>query len=362
MLPFSTILEYGNKVLTRFVKVQITSDTIFGLTNLGTLYAIGLNSYNVAGSEISTTEWTVVNTSVIDMVTGKGHIVVLKDNKKLYSCGSNQYGQLGLGHNNNVNTFTEIDVSFIPKKLGEPGSYNDQTWVIDTDGNGYVAGNGVYNNNGMGSSNRNIFTKQEALSSIGTIKKITHAIGGTHVLFDKGDLYACGRNVNGNLGLGTLNDISTFTFVRGNVKDVFANYYFSAIITSDNTCMMCGVGWTSSGTAQRNNNLSSYSTFSTNVISVSTTGSPYVNGSDIGQSGVLLTLNDNTSKGIGFNKNSMLGTSNSTGTIATLTDALSTVDSGTGNENFMCTISNGKIYVCGIFANITYSTPTEIIL
>ena len=45
------------------------------------------------------------------MVTGSSSFYVLTENGKIYSCGYNEYGQLGLGNDycKDVNTLTEIN-------------------------------------------------------------------------------------------------------------------------------------------------------------------------------------------------------------------------------------------------------------
>jgi alpha-tubulin suppressor-like RCC1 family protein len=46
------------------------------------------------------------------IVCGDSHSIILTENDELYVCGSNIFGQLGLGDNNNRNLYTKLENNF----------------------------------------------------------------------------------------------------------------------------------------------------------------------------------------------------------------------------------------------------------
>ena len=116
---------------------------------------------------------------------GHGHTMILMKSGELWSCGYNNYGQLGLGSKTTQKTFRYClkNVEFVAC------GYNF-TFVIKTDGT----------------------------------------------------LWSCGRNNKGQLGLGNTTDVSYFEQVTSDVKFVSCGYDFTYIIKNDGTLWSCGDG------------------------------------------------------------------------------------------------------------------------
>ena len=95
---------------------QIVSgyDHIFILKNDGSVWACGRNTYGDLGLNTATTVPTTSFTQVTinaddvkDIVCGKDHSFILKNDGTVWSCGYNNYGQLGLNNTSNVSIFTK---------------------------------------------------------------------------------------------------------------------------------------------------------------------------------------------------------------------------------------------------------------
>ena len=94
-----------------------SSHIIFRLAN-GTVYACGINNAGQLGlghnNPVNTpTPLTTLPkvSPVVEIACGYGYTVFRLENGAVYSCGLNHDGELGLGHNNFVNIPTQLTVS-----------------------------------------------------------------------------------------------------------------------------------------------------------------------------------------------------------------------------------------------------------
>ena len=83
------------------------------LKNDGTLWSCGLNNYGQLGlgDDYNRTTFTQVTTNINDIkeiYCGDYHTIILENDGTLWGCGYNEYGQLGLGDTTNRTTFTQI--------------------------------------------------------------------------------------------------------------------------------------------------------------------------------------------------------------------------------------------------------------
>ena len=87
-------------------------DYTFILKNDGSVWACGYNSSGQLGLGDATnkSKFTQVTTNISDVkqiACGYARTSILKNDGSVWSCGSNNSGQLGLGDTTNRNTFTE---------------------------------------------------------------------------------------------------------------------------------------------------------------------------------------------------------------------------------------------------------------
>jgi alpha-tubulin suppressor-like RCC1 family protein len=82
--------------------------------------------------------------------------MILTKNNELYACGSNEYGQLGLGDTHDHDIFTKVDIPNVSTVTS--GEYH--TMIITKDNELYSCGCNDVGQLGLGDrKHRNIFTK-----------------------------------------------------------------------------------------------------------------------------------------------------------------------------------------------------------
>jgi len=131
------------------------------------------------------------------MSSSGGHSLFLDYNGNVWSCGSNDYGQLGTG--GLANRYKPWKVEGLNNVEAVSVGY-DHSLFLDRDGQVWGCGNNYNGQLGLGDfGNRDIPTKIESLQNV-----IAISAAGKHSLFlDKdGKVWACGYNNEGQLGLG----------------------------------------------------------------------------------------------------------------------------------------------------------------
>ena len=168
------------------------------------------------------------------------HSLILKKDGTLWSCGNNQYGQLGLGDTTNRNTFTQIVTNTDDIKSVYCGGYH--TLILKNDGTLWNCGFNDCGQLGLGdTTNRVTFT--QITTNADNIKQVCCGVSHTLILKNDGTLWGCGYNEFGQLGLGDTNYRTTFTKITTNtndIKQVFCGYTHTFILKNDGTLWGCG--------------------------------------------------------------------------------------------------------------------------
>jgi alpha-tubulin suppressor-like RCC1 family protein len=197
---------------------------------------------------------TNINNDVKQVSCGQYHTVILKNDGTVWSCGSNNSGQLGLGTGGDYNvhsTFTRTTSNIINVK--EINCAYRQSFVIKNDGTLWACGNNVTGQLGTGNnsgSNRFIQVASDVkkVSTSGRYPTNSlyndYSIGTTMIIKNDGSLWACGYNQYGGLGLGDNSNKTTFTKVTTNinndVKDVACGLTHTVILKNDGSIWSCG--------------------------------------------------------------------------------------------------------------------------
>lgn len=188
------------------------------------LWVVGYNNVGQLGlgNKTNQSKFVKIESDVSKVIQGYQALYVLKRNGVLLATGDNSTGALMFGHMNastcrlTAHDFSNVDVIHF-KNDNEP-------YVLKNDGK-------FYDRHGC---------------CRGKI-----ACGGYHtaLLKDDGSLWMCGRNNNGQLGLGDTTDRTTFVKVTNNinydVKDVACGLYHTMIIKTDGS--IWGVGLNGNG-------------------------------------------------------------------------------------------------------------------
>ena len=220
------------------------------LKNDGTLLGCGRNAEGQLGlgDKTDKTIFTQVTTNadnVKSVYCGKDHNIILKNDGTLWGCGNNQYGQLGLGDTTNRTTFTQVTTNVDNIKEIYCGSYH--TLILKNDGTLWSCGRNDNGQLGLGDgNNRTTFTQITANTD--DIKLVYCGSNYTLILKNDGTLWGCGYNGEGQLGLGGFNSKTTFTQITTNtddIKSVYCGSQYTLILKNDGT--LWGTGYNSSG-------------------------------------------------------------------------------------------------------------------
>ena len=165
---------------------------------------------------------------------GDHFIYLVTSDGKLLVTGDNQYGQLGLGDNENRNTFSDTGIR--DPKMIEPG--NMQAYIVTSDGRLLATGNNDYGQLGLGdTTSRNTFSD----TGIRDPKMVASRGASVYVVTSDGKLLVAGRNYEGQLGLGDTTERHTFTDTGiRDPKVVEPGGAFVHIVTSDGKLMAAG--------------------------------------------------------------------------------------------------------------------------
>lgn len=190
---------------------------------------------------------------------GDGFSVGLTADGKLYSWGSNAYGQLGNGTkvNRNLPSLVTSDGALAGKNITQVSSGGFHTLAVDEAGKVYSWGighSGQLGNGKNGSGSEELEPVSISDSGLLADKEITKVSAGYHysaALASDGTVFAWGRNNSGQLGDNTTTDRNVPIAVGGgggvlagkNVVDIFAGEQFTLALTDDGTLYSWGSNW-----------------------------------------------------------------------------------------------------------------------
>jgi alpha-tubulin suppressor-like RCC1 family protein len=200
------------KIRYRFEEIAMVPDNIIKvvcgiymtiiLDASGRLYMRGIDSPRLPTQGNGFEEMKNVPSEIIDIACGDFHVIIRTRNGKLYGKGNNHSGQLGFETRQVINDFEEL--KNVPENVIDVICGSSHSIVRTDDGDIYVCGDNSYKQLGLvGGSNGTKFKK------IGNAPKyivdIT-CVECTMIIRDiNGNLYGCGNNYFGQLGLGDTN-------------------------------------------------------------------------------------------------------------------------------------------------------------
>jgi alpha-tubulin suppressor-like RCC1 family protein/cytoskeletal protein CcmA (bactofilin family) len=199
------------------VDVSCGHRTTFFLTSTGAVYACGRNLYGQLGDgSMPTDQATPVpvafgsGISITAISPGDRHTLFLDQNGEVWACGEDLYGQLGLTTGTQQNTPVKITATISGKIITEISAGEFHSTFLDSTGKLYVCGRNNLGQLGLGTvTNQNI----PAIVTSLVDKKITHisqlSYRNTLVHDDRGNVYVTGFNGYGQLGNGSKGTGST---------------------------------------------------------------------------------------------------------------------------------------------------------
>lgn len=221
--------RYGFTELKGRYQTMATGDkhAIF-LDEFGKAYAVGDNTYGQCGRPGTTTVSYIapIEGTYQKVVCGNNNTFLLSSNGVWWATGANDYGQLGIGIPGDITQFVELSTKYVKIVPGK-----NHTFAQTSDNQWWVTGDNSYGQLGTGSMGAgfiefqrlNNFIFSESLTGFRDV-----ACGDNHTLFLSSgsaalvrisrtanlfsyNIWGCGRNADGQLGLNNNTDISTIT-------------------------------------------------------------------------------------------------------------------------------------------------------
>jgi alpha-tubulin suppressor-like RCC1 family protein len=174
------------------------------------------------------------------VVAGEHHSFRYSETGEAYVCGYNFQGQLGLGDNQNRNHWQRVPV---PGVVQEVAACHSHSFLRLKTGEVYGCGSNFQDQLGLGDSeDRSTSCEWQRVPVPGLVRKVV--TGGPHsfLWLATGEVYACGTNTNGQLGLGNSQVQHTWQRVPlpGVVRDIVTGDSHSLLLLATGEVYACG--------------------------------------------------------------------------------------------------------------------------
>ena len=322
----------------------------FILKNDGSVWSCGLNDRGQLGLNDTSNKYTFtkvainVNNDVKQIACNGHHTFIIKNDGSVWSCGLNNYGQLGLGDTTDRTTFNKVTTN-INNDVEQISCGYNHTFILKNDGSVYSCGLNGNGQLGLGDDiHRYTFTQV----TNNDIKQIACGNSYTFILKNDGSVWACGGNSSGQLGLGNYTDKNTFTQVTTNinndVKQVSCGDFHTFIIKNDGSVYSCGDnanGYLGLGDANNRNIFNKVTTNINNDVKQIACGGNHT----------IILKNDGSVYSCGYNANGQLGLDNYTNK-TTFTQVTTNINNDVKEVvcDYQCTIilkNDGSVWCCG---------------
>ena len=351
------LIDMSNIDLSKVVQMDGGSGYSFIVYDDGSVYSCGQNDYGQLGLGDTTNRaifaqvTTNVNNDVKQVACGDAHTFILKNDGSVWSCGYNYNGQLGLGtsgSSNNKTTFTQVTTN-INNDVKQIACGNSYVFILKNDGSVWSCG---FNNRGQlglnNTNNKTTFT-QVTTNINNDVKQIDCGTSHTAILKNDGSVWSCGYNQYGTLGLNNTTDKYTFTQVTTNINNDVKQISCIAneIIILKNDGSVWGCGYNNYGQLGLGD-----TTKRTTFTQITTNGKKISSNN----CSMLILKNDGSLWGCGLNDGGQLGCDSDTGSMTAMNKSLTQVTVNINNDvneifcgyNHSLIIKNdGSIWVAG---------------
>ena len=347
---FSTIGSLMDELDACDTGVATTQDAILSLDlTIGSL----IDDLIECGSLVDVTEESIQEVlielepvlPVLKIATGLDHSVILLENGSVWAAGKNEWGQLGTGNTFTRWTFSPMIID--PAALFIDIAAGDQhSLVLKNDGTVWATGRNIVGQLGIGTSGDFTVTLTEMTDFNNNITAI--AAGGSYslVLKNDGTVWGTGGNTVGQLGVGTSGDfrvtLTEMTDFNNDIAAIAAGSNHSLVLKSDGTVWATGynsegqLGIGTSGDFRVT--LTEMTDFNSSVTALSG-----------GSNHSLVLKNDGTVWATGYNSSGQLGIGSTTQqlTLTAMTLNNSSITALAGSDSSLVLKNDGTVWATG---------------
>lgn len=218
------------------------------LTTANELYVSGCNKWGQLEFsdikkllEFTRVDWT--HGPIKQVSCGFFHSIILTEDNRLWVCGTNTSGELGLNAKNyeKYEDWTEINWSNGPIK--EIIAEDFHSFVLTKDGEIWACGSNMIGELGLGSKDKqNVLTKVELPSGL-RVKQISSSCTHTLILTEDNQLLVSGDNYWGQLGVPELEESHKFVHVHwigSIIKQIRVGGHCIFVLTENNEIWCSG--------------------------------------------------------------------------------------------------------------------------
>ena len=177
-----------------------------------------------------------IKQEMAECASGSSHSLYLDPLGSVWSCGSNQFGQLGLG---NTKTITPQKINKLPPIISVSAGHWFSLFV-GANGSVWSCGNNLFGKLGLGEvKDRHVPEQIKNLPKIISASALRYS----SIFLDcEGSVWACGYNQHGELGLGDNRGRSTAEKIEGlpAIKSIAGGRNFSMFVDEQGNVWVCG--------------------------------------------------------------------------------------------------------------------------
>ena len=167
---------------------------------------------------------------------GSAHTITLSNDGTLHSFGNNTLGQLGLGHNNHVSLPTPIPN--LPKISLISCGWN---FTVCVDHEGFIWSFGENNYGQLGTGNKTNFKVPQKILEIPPVLSVSCGFGHILIITTDSNLWSCGSNEYGQLCLGNReNQMKPQKTSFSNISKTSAGKHHSLFQNNKGEIFACG--------------------------------------------------------------------------------------------------------------------------
>ena len=216
----------------------IALDTEGNIYEWGTMF--GIYSRITTPRLLDVVGTVITNKIITKVVAGNRYSTAIASDGTVYAWGNNS--------NFGINSKTPVKLDFFGKNIESISLGDSHALAIASDGTVYAWGNNFYGQLGNGTNaNSTVPVKVSIIGGLPTNKALKVEVGSNHsiVVTTNGEVYAWGKNIDGQLGNGTnvgssstpvlVKTESPSAFVSSNVKATFDNLSATDVTLVDRT-------------------------------------------------------------------------------------------------------------------------------